>query len=177
MSKLNQQLGPLKQKELFMCVIMSCLYVCVCAIFSVSSTHIHTPPPVFHLRMTFRYGQRLMWLIKAGIGVWQERLPMFPSLSRCQPSGHTVRSREVTTGNFLFDQLIGTYRSLLQLSSKQESRIWTWQDTYAEKGSPMGSTLYVEHKCAKDMKVCQSCVYVVVFSLHLCWSALSPERR
>lgn len=102
---------------------------------------------------------------------------MFPSLSRCQPSGHTVRSREVTTGNFLFDQLIGAYRAALQLSSKQKSRIRTWQDAYAEKGSLVGSTLCEEHKGVKDMKVCQSGVYVVVFSQHLHWSALSPERR
>lgn len=45
---------------------------------------------------------------------------MFASLSRCQPSGHTVRSQEVTTGNFLFDQLIDTHRASLQLSSKTE---------------------------------------------------------
>lgn len=154
-----------------MCVFMRWFF------FLVSSTHIHSPPPVFPLRMMFGYGRCLMWLTKAGIGVWQERLPMFPLLSRCQPSGHTVRSQEVTTGNFLFDQLIDTYRPLYQLSSKQGSSLWMWHAAYAERGSLMGSTVYVEHKGPKDMKVCHSCVYAVVFSQRLHWFVPSPERR
>lgn len=99
---------------------------------------------------------------------------MFASLSRCQPSGHAVRSREVTTGNFLFDQLIGIHGASLQLSSKQKSRIRTWQDAYAEKGSLMGSTLYVEHEGAKDMKVCQSCGLFTTSAL--AWTLLREDR-
>lgn len=51
------------------------------------------------------------------------------------------------------------------------------QDAYAEKGSPMGFALYTEYKGGKDMKACQSYVCVMVFSQHLCWPAVCPERR
>lgn len=103
---------------------------------------------------------------------------MFASLSRCQPSGHTVRSQEVTTGNFLFDQPIDTHRaSLRRRFKKQKSRIRTWLDAYAEDGSPMGSAPRAEHKGAEGAEVCRSREDVAVFSKHLRRSALSPGRR
>lgn len=153
-----------------MCVFTKCFFLYL----PHTSTH---HPPFFPLGMTFRYGHRLMWLTKAGIGVWQERLPMFPSLSRCQPSGHTVGSQEVTPGNFLFDQPIDAHRPLYQFSSKQGSSLWTWHAAYAEKGSPMGSTVYVEHKGAKDIGgVSELCVCSGLFATFATACALSWEK-
>lgn len=153
--------------------------------FSVSSSPCifpaHTPPRVFPLRMTFRYGHRLMWLIKA------------------RDQGVTGASPDVS-----FTLPLSAERTHSQEPGGDHWKLFIWStDKHTQAPSPaqfktgikdmiVAGCICTERfpdglrsvpgtwRC-KDMKVCQSsvcvCVCAVVFSQHLDWSERSPERR
>lgn len=76
---------------------------------------------------------------------------------------------EVTTGNFLFDQLIGT-GPILQFNSKHMQR-------KVPRWAPL--CIYMEHTCCNGTQRYMSklCVDVVVFSLHLHSLLLTEDRE
>lgn len=88
---------------------------------------------------------------------------MFASLSRCQPSGHTVRSQEVTTGNFLFDQPIDTHRASLQRRFKnrnqEKGRGWMHMQRTVPRWAPLrvrNIKVQRARRCVKAVRMLRS---------------------
>lgn len=93
-------------------------------------------------------------------------------------SAERTRSQEPGGDHWklLFDQLIDTHRASLQLGSKQNQG-YGCSRMHMQRKVPRWASL-----CTRNIKVertwrCQSYVCVMVFSQHLCWPAVCPQRR